>query len=460
MAKRVERDSLWERYLPEDVLYGVQTLRSYENYELSGQTLLPEIVAAYAQIKKAAAQTNTQLGKLDSNLAWEIVQVCDEIIAWEYSENFIIDVFQAGAGTSTNMNINEVIANKILEKRGEQKWDYNIVSPNDHVNMSQSTNDTYPTVMRVALVSISADYIKNFKALVQAFDAQAEEFHEVITSARTHLQDAVPITLGQELAGYADTLRSFVWECERVRDELRYLSIWGSAAGTGINTHPEYQATMIEKLSENTGMQFLIHPNMIEGMQSQRQIWSYMSSLKNLSLELTRIMNDLRLLSSGPHTGLGEINLSAVQPGSSIMPGKVNPSILEAAHMVCYRVIGSATTTDYAMQAGQLNLNVMMPLMSYESITSTKLMSNMFAMLSEKCISGITANVERCSQYAYESNGIFTALNPILWYQAVADLIKKKEKTGKSLKELLGDSPNISPEQIDELLDPIKLANI
>lgn len=460
MDYRSERDSLWGREIPKNALYGIQALRARENYSLSGEKVLPEIISAYCLLKKSAAQTNAKLGKLDERLGQEISEVCDEIIAWKYREHFIVDSFQAWAGTSTNMNVNEVITNKILENRGEKKWSYDIVSPNDHINMSQSTNDSYPTVMRISLVSVSGDFIESLESLVSMFDIKAWEFHTVIKSARTHLQDAVPITLGQEFQWYADTLRSFIWKYTNSIENLKILSIWWSAAGTGINTHPEYQESIIKNISQNTWVTYKANSNMIEGMQSQRQVWEYMWVLKDFSLELTRIMNDLRLISSGPHTGLWEINLPAVQPGSSIMPGKVNPSILEAGAMVCYKVIWSATSIDYAMQAGQLNLNVMMPLMAHESISSTKIMTHMLHMLTDKCIWGISANIERCEKYAHESNGIFTALNPILWYQAVADLIKQKEKTGRSLKDMLGDSPDLSSEQIDELLDPLKLANL
>lgn len=446
--------------MPSDALYGIQTLRSKENYTLSGTTIFPEIIKAYAHLKKAAAGANAQLGKLDPALSLEIIGICDELITWKYKDQFIVDIYQAGAGTATHMNVNEVIANKILENRGLEKGSYDIVSPNDHVNMSQSTNDTYPSAMRLALYTLSLDLETACKAMIDALQEKAQEYKQTITSARTHLQDAVPITIGQELWAYCLSIESCLQQYIYARENLKKISLGGSATWTGINTHPEYQKTVVEFLGKQTGIDFIAHENMIEGTQSQRQIGEYMSALKALSLEMHRIMSDLRLLSSGPYTGLGEIKLPAVQPGSSIMPGKVNPSILEAAHMVCMRIFWAETTVSYTLAQSQLNLNVWMPLMATESIEATQLFINMCDMLREKCFTGIEVNTERCKQYAYESNGIFTALNPILGYARVAKLVKQREETGKSLEELLSDIPDISPSEIQEILDPKKLSNI
>lgn len=459
MSTRIEKDSLWEREILEEVLYGIQTLRSKENYQISRETIPEEIIVWYAHVKKAAARANAHLGKLDPALSLEILQVCDELIAGKYREHFVVDIFQAGAGTATHMNVNEVIANKILENRGEKKGSYHIVSPNDHVNMSQSTNDTYPTVMRIALLQLSELFIVSAEKLIAELKNKSEEFSQTITSARTHLQDAVPITLGQEFWAYALSLEKTLEEFKKSRDLLKDISLGGSAVGTGINTHPEYQKTVVEFLNEATELSLHAHENMIEGTQSQRQIGNYMSALKSFVLELSRICNDLRILSSGPHTGISEISLPAVQPGSSIMPGKVNPSILEAAGMVHMRVIGAESTTSQALAGAQLNLNVWMPLMASEAIYTTKILTNSLDMLREKCISGITANTDMSEKYAHESNGIFTALNPVLGYAKVAELVKKRDATGKTLRELLWELDDISQNDIEQLLDPKKLTS-
>jgi len=460
MDFRTEHDSLWEKQIPIDALYGIQSLRAEENFPISGQTLLPEMVRAYAIVKKSAAQVNMWLGKLDEKIAKDIEAVCDEILDGQHAEHFIVDVFQAGAGTSTNMNINEVIANRILEMRGESKGSYDIASPNDHVNMSQSTNDTYPTAMRIALVLASEKFVQQLEILIESFQKKADEFTDVLTSARTHLQDAVPITLGQEFQGYTNTLKALLQRYRSSIDELRVLGIWGSAAGTGINTHEKYHTLMIAAISSNSVQSFYQCSDLIESMQSQRQIGEYMWTLSQIATEVSRIANDLRLLSSWPHTGISEIILPPVQPGSSIMPGKVNPSILECVNMVCFRVGGANNSVRQCLEGGQLNLNVFMPLMSLESLTATSIMGNTCVMMAEKCIYGIGANTKMTEKYAYESNGLFTALNPILGYQRVSDLVKKKEKTGKSVKELLLESWDMTEEEIDEILDPKKLTGI
>ncbi len=460
MSTRTEHDSLWERQIPADALHGIQSLRAQENFPISGQTLLSEIIRAYAILKKSAAEVNAWLGKLDQSIADDITKVCDEIITRQHSEHFVVDVYQAGAGTSTNMNLNEVIANRILEKRGQPKGSYDIISPNDHINMSQSTNDTYPTVMRIALVAESNKFISQFQILIENFQKKSQDFSDVLTSARTHLQDAVPITLEQEFQWYSDTLSALLERYRHAVDELRMLGIGGSAAGTGINTHEKYHMLMIAAISAHSGNTFTQCPNLIESMQSQRQIGEYMWALNQIATEVWRIANDLRLLSSGPHTGISEIILPPVQPGSSIMPGKVNPSILECVNMVCFRVGWADSAVRQCLAWWQLNLNVFMPLMALESLTATQILGNACQMMAEKCIDGIQAHMKMTEKYAYESNGLFTALNPILWYQKVSELVKQKERTGKSVKELLLELWDMSESEIDQLLDPKKLTNI
>ena len=457
MSTRSERDSLGTKQIPADALYGIQTLRATENFPISDEILYPEIVRAYATIKKCSAQVNADLEKLDQSLAREIMWVCDDIIAGKYSENFVVGMFQAWAWTSANMNLNEVIANKILEQRGEQKGNYQLVSPNDHVNMSQSTNDTFPTMMRIALLKAAPDLIVGLKKLQQTLSQKWDEFKDVITSARTHLQDAVPITVGQEFKAYSDTVAWVIEGYETSLEWLKVLGIWGTASGTGINTHPEYHAQMVRALSWETGIDFKTSSNLIASMRSQRQIGVYMNALTQIAHELSRMCNDLRLLSSGPFTGFGELNLPAVQPGSSIMPGKVNPSILECVNMVCFRILGADTTMKHCLSESQLNLNIWMPLMIHETLNATKILTNALKMMTDKCISGIEVNKEVCEKYAYESNGIFTALNPILGYQKVADIVHIREESGKSIKELLLEKTDLSEEEITKILDPKNL---
>ena len=459
MNYRTEADSLWKKQIPIDALYGIQTLRAAENFPISGQALLPEVIQAYALLKKSAAIVNRDLGKLDPVKSKLITKVCREIIDRKHDKQFIVDVFQAGAGTSTNMNLNEVIANRALELMWKSKWSYDIVSPNDHVNMSQSTNDTYPTMMRMALALQSKTFLKNFDTLIDTFDKKAKEFKNIITAGRTHLQDATPISVGQEFAGYSATLQALRDQYLEALEKVKVLWIGWSAVGTWINTHKDYHKKMVVEIETQTGIHFHSCDNLVESMQSQRQIGSYMSALKSIAIEVSKICDDLRLLSSGPHTGIWELILPAVQPGSSIMPGKVNPSILECANMICFKVIGSEAAVTQCLLAWQINLNVFMPLMSYESISSTNILSNMFAMMAEKCISGIKVDEKKCHDYAYESNAIFTILNPILWYNKVAELIKQKEKTWFSIKKLLIDKHKMSKKEVEELLKVENLIN-
>ena len=457
---RTEEDSLGIKNIPEDALYGIQAMRAQENFPISGRMLSSEFISAYAILKKSAAAVNARLWKLDTNIAKEIWEVCDEIIAWKYTKEFIVDIYQAGAGTSTNMNLNEVITNRILEKRGEKKWSYDILSPNDIVNMSQSTNDSYPTAMRIALVQSSPKCIDALKLLQKSFENKAKEYKTAITSARTHLQDAVPITIGQEFQWYADTLKNLQDEFKRSIENLKILWIWGSAAGTGINTHPEYHREMIQEISRNTSENFKTSENLIESMQSQRQIADYMDCLARIATEISRIANDLRLLSSWPNTGIWEIELPPVQPGSSIMPGKVNPSILECVNMVCFEVLGGRHSVEHCIAWWQLNLNVFMPLMSHKCLEANHILANAIIMMAEKTIDWLKVNMGKCSMYAYESNGIFTALNPILGYHAVSWIVKKRQETWKPIKQLLEEETDLSTEDIEKILNPLTLSNI
>lgn len=422
--------------MPEGALWGAQTARAVANFKISGTPVNYSLILAYAQIKKACAQTNAEIGLLKPELAKPILNAIEEILSGKHADQFVVDQYQAGAGTSTNMNLNEVIAH--LAGLG--------ISPNDHVNMSQSTNDTYPSAMRVAIVKKYDLLDKNLNKLEDSFKKKGVEFKDVIKSARTHLQDAVPITLGQEFSAYSRTISDLRKAIARVKEAVSILGIGGSAVGTGLNTHPKYAKLVVSYLNKNTGFDFKNAPDMVESMQSQKQILQFAGALKLSAVEISRIASDLRLLSSGPHTGFHEINLPAVQPGSSIMPGKINPSILECVNMVCYRVIGAETTVTQAVLGGQLNLNVNMPIMASEILHSMEILSNAVKMMAEKCINGITANVELCKKYAYESAGLATALTPIMGYEAVAKLVKEMLATGKPL-----------PDEIKKLLDPNKM---
>lgn len=454
---RIEKDSLGSKQIPANALYGIQTLRAVENFPISGQPLLPEMVKAYAHLKKACAEANTELKLLPKKLSGPIIKAADEVIAGKHGDQFPVDVLQAGAGTSTNMNLNEVIANRALELMKKKKGRYDLVSPNDHVNMAQSTNDTYPSAMRIAVLMSFDALDQNLKKLEKSFQKKAVQFKNIIKSARTHLQDAVPITLGQEFNAYALTLSGLRKQLKTAREQVSVLGIGGTAAGTGLNTDPRYAKLVVRHLNKNTKLKFRNSSNLVESMQSQRQMLEFSSVLKQIATEVSRIATDLRLLSSGPNTGFAEICLPAVQPGSSIMPGKINPSILECVNMVCYRLIGSETTVANSVLNGQMDLNVNMPLMSLEVLTSMTILGNAAKMMAEKCVNGITADKKRCEAYAYESASLATALNPILGYAKVSGVVKEFVKTGKSVPEIILKKKWMTASQLKKVLDPIRM---
>ena len=456
---RLEKDSLGSKEILASALYGIQTLRGAENCPISGEPLLPELVKAYAELKKACAISNNQLGLLPKKIVDPIIRACDEIIAGKHADQFIVDVFQAGAGTSTNMNLNEVIANRALEILKQPKGSYNIISPNDHVNMAQSTNDTYPTAMRLAILLQHPKLDSKLEILEKTFFQKAKEFKNIIKSARTHLQDAVPITLGQEFSAWGQVIKSLRRRITEASREVAILGIGGSAAGTGLNVHPNFANLVIKNLQKQTKLNLKLAQDLIESMQSQRQILNFASALKEAAIEVSRIASDLRLLSSGPNTGLAELVLPAVQPGSSIMPGKVNPSILECVNMVCYRVIGAETAIAYAVHGGQLDLNVNMPLMSLEALTSMKIFGNAVKIMAEKCIAGIQVNKEKCEKYAFESASLATALNPILGYAQVAEIVKEFVKTGNSFPEIILRKKLLTEVELKRILDPKKMTS-
>jgi aspartate ammonia-lyase len=457
---RLESDTLGSIAVPDDALYGAQTQRAVENYPISGLREHPQFIRAFIVLKKAAALANRELAALEPRLADAIVAACDDILGdfGGHKRHFVVDVFQAGAGTSFNMNCNEVIANLANLSLGGRLGEYKPVHPNDHVNMAQSTNDVFPTAIRLAAVSMLGRLVPELQRLANALDEKGTQFASVIKSGRTHLQDAVPITLGQEFRAYAAALKRANRLLVDASLELFELGIGGTAAGTGLNTPRGYRQAVVKHINALTGVDFRPAGDLREAMQSQLAVAAVSSALRNVALEMTRITNDLRLLASGPQTGLAEIVLPAVQPGSSIMPGKVNPSMLECMNQVCFHVLGGATAIDYAVQAGQLELNVMMPLMAFELLFSVDILTNYLPVFVEKCIRGIEADRSQCETYYVSSPSLATALNPIIGYARAAEIAKESAKTGRPIPELLREKKILSEEEIARIFTPEFLA--
>lgn len=454
---RIETDSLGKLKIPADVYFGVQTMRAVGNFPISGLTSHPIFVDSYVYIKMAAAQTNMNLGLLDKKKGRAIIRACKEILSGKLRENFVVDVFQAGAGTSFNMNINEVIANRAIEFLGGKKGNYSIISPNDDVNMSQSTNDTYPTAMRIASLLRMDKLLLSIKLLNKTFKLKSGQFKKVVKSGRTHLQDAAPITLGQEFSGYEEIINEHYRLITNCRINLSKLGIGGTAVGTGLNTHKKYQINMIKNLSDLTGVKLIPAKNNFAAMQSMLPFLELSSALKNFSTDLSKIADDIRLLSSGPNTGFNEILLPAVQPGSSIMPGKINPSIAEMVNMVCYQVIGNDLTITLSSQAGQLELNVMMPVICFNLLFSLEILQNAVQVFALKCIKGIKANEIKCKLYAEGSTSIATALNPIIGYLKAAEIVKEALSSGKSIIETIKKKNILTDKQFKKVNDLMRL---
>ncbi|NKE69189.1 aspartate ammonia-lyase [Candidatus Manganitrophus noduliformans] len=454
---RKEKDSLGELEVPESAYYGVQTARAVANFPISGLRPHPTFIRASAMIKWAAAQANMAIGKLDPKIGKIIQKSAEEVIDGKWNDQFVVDVFQAGAGTSHNMNTNEVIANRAIEMLGGRRGEYKLVHPNDHVNMSQSTNDVFPTAMRVAALLMLRDLDPVLARFEKRLSEKAKEFDDVIKSGRTHLQDAVPIRLGQEFSGYARAIARSRKRIAVASEGLKELGIGGSAAGTGINTHPDYKKKMVSAVKKISGLDVVPSNNLFERMQSMADFVEISGALRELAVEVIRIANDLRLLSSGPRTGLAEIVLPPVQPGSSIMPGKVNPVMAEMTNMVCFHVIGNDLTITMAAQAGQLELNVMMPVINFNLLQSVEILTRDIDVFTERCIKGITVNRERCRAYAETSVGLATILNPTIGYEAAAVVAKESAATGKPLRDIIIEKGILSPKEVDEILDPVKM---
>jgi aspartate ammonia-lyase len=456
---RIEKDPLGELAVPSDALYGVQTLRAVQNFPISGIKALPAFVEATVRIKRAAALTHRETGRLDAKLADAIVAAADEILAGQHREHFVVDVYQAGAGTSHNMNVNEVLANRANELLGGERGTYAPVHPNDHVNMAQSTNDVIPTAIRLACLTELEGLLSAFEGLADALDQKGREFDGVLKSGRTHLQDAMPIRLGQEFTAYGGSVRRGLARIREAAEYLRDLGIGGSAVGTGVNVEPEYPELMVKHLSA-AGVELRPGSDRILLMQSMGDVAAFSSQLRVLALDLSRIASDFRLMASGPRTGLDEIRLPAVQPGSSIMPGKVNPSIPEMVNQVCLQVIGNDACVGAAAEHGQLELNVMMPVMAYNVLLSMKILMNAATSLAERCVAGIEANAEQCGYWLERSAALATALAPQIGYAHAAEISKRSVKENVLIRDLVKREQVLPEDEIDEVLDLRKMTEI
>ncbi len=453
---RLERDLLGERDVPSSALYGIQTLRAMENFAISGVELceFPTLIAAIAAVKEAAAEANRELDLLDPRIADAIVAASREIHEGRHHEHFRVDMFQGGAGTSTNMNANEVIANRALELLRLPRGSYDVVSPNSHVNLSQSTNDVYPTAVKLAMHS-SIDQLRSaMGALAGAFLLKGEEFSPYLKMGRTQLQDAVPMTLGQEFTAFAHTMLEDVDRLGEAQALIREINMGATAIGTGINTPPGYAESVRRHLSRITGVELITAPDLVEATSDTGVFVQLSGILKRCAVKLSKICNDLRLLSSGPHAGLGEINLPPMQPGSSIMPGKVNPVIPEVVNQVCFDVIGGDVTVTMAAEAGQLQLNVFEPIIAYRLLTGMMILSRACDVLRVRCVMGITANPDRMRKFVEQSIGIVTALVPVLGYEKATEIAKEALESGRGVYDLVCDKGLMTREQLDHALNP------
>jgi aspartate ammonia-lyase len=452
MQFRTERDPLGEFSVPADAYYGIQTARAVANFPISDLRAPTDLVVAAVSVKKAAAQANAALGRLDTVIADAIVRAADEVLGGALRDQFVVDVYQAGAGTSFNMNANEVLANRAAEILGGRRGDYQLVHPNDHVNMSQSTNDVFPTSTRLALLMINGALVASARELAAAFAKKADDFDSVIKVGRTHLQDAVPMTVGQEFGGYADGVSRGADEVEHAAKGLLELNLGATAVGTGLNAGEEYASIAIRNLSRYTGLPLKPAANRFRVTQSMGDVVSYSGAMRRLSVELGKIASDLRLLSMGPRAGISEITLPAVQPGSSIMPGKVNPSIPEMVNQVCYQVMGCDVTVAAAGEAGQLELNVMMPVIAWNTIHVSRMLRESMNVLRTRCVEGIEVDAARCRELLDRSTAMATALSPYLGYAKTAEIAKEAVRTGRSIREIVLERGLMDERQLARVL--------
>ena len=454
---RVEKDSIGVKDIPEEVYYGVQTLRAAENFHITGLNMHPEIINSLAYIKKASAITNCEVGILEKKKAQAIVQACDEIIEGKFHDDFIVDPIQGGAGTSLNMNANEVIANRAIEILGGKKGDYTIVNPNDDVNCGQSTNDVIPTAGKMTSLHLLQNLKKQLLRLYDALNEKAKEFDYVIKMGRTQMQDAVPIRLGQEFKAYSVAIMRDIHRMDKAMDEMRTLNMGGTAIGTGINADENYLRRIVPNLSEISGMEFIQAFDLIDATQNLDSFVAVSGAVKACAVTLSKMSNDLRLMSSGPRAGFGEINLPAKQNGSSIMPGKVNPVIPEVVNQVAFNIIGNDMTITMAAEAGQLELNAFEPIIFYCMFQSIDTLGYAVETLVDNCIVGITANEERCRQLVENSVGIITAICPHVGYEKTADIAKKAINSNESVRSLILKENIMDEEELSRILDPIHM---
>ena len=452
MQFRTERDPLGELDVPADAYYGIQTARAIDNFRISDLRAPSDLVVATVLIKRAAAEANEALGRLDTRVAEAVIQAADEILAGALRDQFVVDVYQAGAGTSHNMNTNEVIANRAAEILGGNRGDYALVHPNDHVNMGQSTNDVFPTATRLALLIGMRPLVDAARGLASALREKADAFAHVLKVGRTHLQDAVPMTLGQEFGGFAACIDRGADDVEQAAEQLKELNLGATAVGTGLNAGEDYTRVTVSNLARALAVDLRPAANRFRVTQSMGDIVAYSGAVRRLAVEVSKVASDLRLLSSGPRAGIAEIILPAVQPGSSIMPGKVNPSIAEMVNQVCFQVIGCDATICAAAEAGQLELNVMMPVIAWNALLASRILANAMETLEMRCVEGIEADEARCRELLDRSTAVATALSPYIGYAKTAEIAKESVKTGKPIRELVLERKLLDGQQLDRIL--------
>ena len=454
METRIERDPLGEYSVPAQAYYGIQTARALENFPISGLRAPAELVTATVLIKKAAASANVALDRLDKRLGDAIGRAADEVLGGALRDQFVVDVYQAGAGTSHNMNTNEVLANRAAELLGGTRGEYKLVHPNDHVNMGQSTNDVFPTATRLALLLAHKGLVDAARGLATSLDAKARAFAGVLKVGRTHLQDAVPMTLGQEFGGYAACIARGADDVERASEQVKELNLGATAVGTGLNAGEDYTKLAVEHLARYTNVAVRPAENFFRVTQSMGDVVAYSGAMRRLAVELAKVASDLRLLSSGPRAGIAEVTLPAVQPGSSIMPGKVNPSVPEMVNQVCYQVMGCDVTICTAAEAGQLELNVMMPVMAWNAILSSTILRQSMLSLRTRCVDGIEVDEARCRELLDRSTAVATALSPYIGYAMTAEIAKESVRTGKPIRQIVLERALVDPKQLDQILSP------
>ncbi|EAH9136258.1 aspartate ammonia-lyase [Campylobacter upsaliensis] len=461
MGTRKEHDFIGELEIADDVYYGVQTFRALENFHMSGRSLknYPFFIKAFAQVKKAAALANKEVGVLDADKADALAKACDRLIVGEFLDQFVVDMIQGGAGTSTNMNVNEVLTNIALESMGHKKGEYQYLHPNDHTNLGQSTNDTYPSSIKVATHAKLGDLLKAMEELKNDLEAKAKEYKDMIKMGRTELEDAVPTTLGNTFNAFASYIKSDIAKLTKAREAMTVLNLGATAIGTGINCHPDYKNVVEKKLKEITGVNFTPAEDLIAATQDTADFVYVSGCLKTAAVRLSKIANDLRLMNSGPRCGLGEITLPAMQPGSSIMPGKVNPVICEVVGEACYEVIGNDVTIMLCSERGEFELNAFEPGIAYGLFNSLILLENAMKTLANKAIKGLKANPEACKKLVLNSIGIVTAFNPVLGYEKSASMAKEALQTGKAVGDICLERGYLSKEEIDKILDPENMLN-